>query len=74
MNYLTDRKSAEELCDLLKRFEELCGDLAEFSMHLPDEQGAIVRSVFGDASARVYIELLQPVLQSFPDLDPDAEP
>lgn len=73
MSYLTDRKDAEELAALLSRFDELCSELAEFSSRMPDDQGAIIRSVFGDAAARSFIEIVQPMVQAFPELDPDAQ-
>lgn len=67
-----DRQLAAEVMDQLLAFSAPFNVLTEISLRLPVEEGQQMRRLLGSAMLDI-IELMRPIIQEYPDLDPDKE-
>lgn len=66
-----DRNAAEKLIDTLALFEVPCGRLDEFLSELDGTEREKYKELVGKL-LHIHLSLMMPVINQFPDLDPDG--
>lgn len=69
-----DKNLAAQLIKKLHNLDGPLGEVLDLTEQLPDEEERRrFRGSVGDLIARVYTQLMVPVLRQYPDLDPDQD-